>query len=81
MTKRPRKAPNVESMDPGARLFGRDSRDGMNSARSTEEKVRLGGQFGDEQDEWRARFYFTPDTARRLRAVTAQPLGRRLGGS
>lgn len=69
------------TMDPGHVLYGKGDRAAMNSAATTEEKVRLGGQFQEEDAEWRARFYFQPGVAKKLRRATNKALGRRLGGS
>jgi hypothetical protein len=45
------------------------------------ERILYGDQIDEQRDEWRARYYFQPDVARRLRAATARTLGRRLGGT
>lgn len=77
-----RRTKDVPTVDPGGRrhLFGQRNRAALNSTMTTAEKVRLGGQYEAEEQHVRDRYFFAPETARRLRAATAKALGRRLGG-
>lgn len=69
------KTPRVPHMRPPI-----EDRPGYGTAAAARERLLYGDLTAQQRDDLRARYYFQPAVARRLRAATARALGRRLGG-
>ncbi len=72
-----RKPADVRTMDPEHVVLGKGNRDSLVHGPSVEDRVIYGDQLRQEDDEFRARFYFQPEVAAKLRAATRKALGRR----